>query len=215
MKYDLAEMHALKNSGAVDESDFWAMLRSSQRDFGRLINRSGAFVNELAREGVVLTNRRGNVRVAESFRRYWQFLPPWERKALIASAMTAVATAETFKPPSPLTATLELSRAIRQAQFHVLKIELLLRMIDGAPTDLLAAFEAARRYVHNLQRRQQRARRRLREELASADLPAPLKETIRLRYAEMKKIEEVARALGKSRRQIFRYLKAGKAALLC
>ncbi len=215
MRYDLVAMLALKNSGEISESDFWAMLRCSQRDFGRLINRSGAFVNELAREGVVLTNRLGNVHVLNSFRRYWQFLAPLEKKALVVSAMDAVSTDEPFKPTAPLTAVLEFERAIRTAQFRSLKCELLLRMIDSAPPELMSAFEDSRRYVHKLQRRQRQARRRLREKLTSANLPAAVLTATLLHYVEMKSIEEVARKLGKSRRQIFRYLKAGKAALLC
>ena len=209
MRYDVLEMQELLEAGAVDEHDYWAMLRCSQRDFGRLIDRSGAFVNLLEKLGVVSFNFRGNVEVLTAFTFYWRgYLQPREQSALIASAVADETT-------TPLMAPRELGAAIRAAELTRLKCELLLRQIDGLPLELMAAFDTACRRVDNLRDRQRQARQRLQSIFDAANLPPPVMATMRLRYIACRRFVAIAEELGKSPRQIYRYHRQGLTSVKC
>lgn len=216
MRYDVLEMRELLEAGAVDEADYWAMLRCSQREFGRLINRSGACVNLLEKMGVVSCNFRGNVEVLETFVSYWQeYLPPSEQSALIASAVADVENFAQVETTTLLMTPRELDVEIRAAELTRLKCELLLRMIDGLPLELMAAFDTACRRLQNLRDRQRRARRRLRALLSTAELPPMIRAVLIARYVACKKFVAIAQELGKSPRQIYRYHRQGLMALQC
>ena len=216
MRYDASEMRELLEAGAVDETDYWAMLRCSQRDFGRLIDRSGAFVNLLEKLGVVSCNFRGNVEVLTAFTFYWRgYLQPREQSALIASAVADVENFAQVKTTTPLMAPRELGAAIRAAELTRLKCELLLRQIDGLPLELMAAFDTACRRVDNLRDRQRQARQRLQSIFDAANLPPPVMATMRLRYIACRRFVAIAEELGKSPRQIYRYHRQGLTSVKC
>ena len=216
MKYDVLEMRALLEAGTVDEQEYLEMLRCSQRDFGRLIDRTGAFVNLLNKLGVASCNFRGNVEVLATFISYWRgYLSPWEQSALIASAVADVENFARVKTTTPLMAPRELGAAIREAELTRLKCELLLRQIDGLPLELMAALDTACRRVDNLRRRQRQAQRQLQSMFEAASLPLPVMATMRLRYIACKKFVAIAEELGKSPRQIYRYHRQGLMSLQC
>ena len=211
MRYDVEEMRRLEE---VTESDYWEMLRCSQRDFGKLINRTGAHVNQLGLMGVVSRNCYGNVKVLASFLSYWrEYLPPWEQAGLIASAVAEVESIARVKKSSALYEPRELGKAIRAAELLRLKCELLLRMLDGLPVALMAAFEKARRRVERLSRRQEQARRRLQSLIAKDKSPQVVKAVMTMRYIECRKFVDIAVKVKKSLRQVYRYHRRGLMAL--
>lgn len=215
MRYDVLEMQELLAAGTVDEHDYWAMLRCSQRDFARLINRTGASVNLLEKIGVASFNFRGNVEVLATFVLYWRYLQPSEQSALIASAVADVENFAQVKTTTPLMAPRELGAAIREAEITRLKCELLLRQIDGLPLELMAAFDTACRRVDNLRDCQRQARQRLQALLTAAELPPMIRAVLIARYVDCKKFVAIAEELGKSPRQIYRYHQQGRMSVKC
>lgn len=81
------------SAGEISESDSWQMLRSSQREFARLIGVSVGYVNRLAAMGVLILNPQKQVMTLESFRRFWEwYLAPWRQQELIDGATNGVMT---------------------------------------------------------------------------------------------------------------------------
>lgn len=197
-------------AGEISESDFWQMLRSSQRDFARLIGMSAGYVNRLALMGVVTLNPQKHVMTLESFRRFvnWYF-PPWRLPELIQGAVTNVEDFKRRRPSSILFACRVLREEILAAELVRLRAEITLRFVDGLPLELLAAFDKIKARIRRLRERQRRARQELSTFLTAASLPPKVLEVMRRRFVDCLQISEIAAEMNLSKRQIYRLQRRG------
>lgn len=209
MRYDLPEMQRLLESGAVDEADYWAMLRSSQREFGRLIFRSAALVNLLSIWGVVLKNNRGHVRTAESFARYWQeYLPPWGRAELMAAALEVPAI-PFQKSNAGLRSALELTAALDSLRASEMRLELLKQAGCEMTVAMETTLRKIRQELRRLEKERDARRRQLRQEITAAGLSSAAATILEMRYVDCWRFSEIERETGWTARKIYRLHRGG------
>ena len=209
MRYDLPEMQRLLERGAVDEADYWAMLRSSQREFGRLIFRSAALVNLLSIWGVVSKNNRGHVRTTESFARYWvSYLAPCGRAELMAAALEVPAI-PFQKSNAGLRSALELTAALDSLRVTEMRLELLKQAGCEITVALETTLRKIRQELRRLEKERDRQRLRLRQEITSAGLSSAAATILEKRYVDCCRFSEIERETGWTARKIYRLHRRG------
>ena len=197
-------------AGEISESDSWQMLRSSQREFARLIGVSVGYVNRLAAMGVLILNPQKHVMTLESFRRFWEwYLAPWRQQELIDGATNGVMTSRRRRQSSILFNCRDLREEILAAEMQRLRAEITLRFVDGLPLELKTAFDRIKARIRRLRERQRRARRELSTFLSAASLPPKVQIVMERRFGDCLPIAEIAVELELSTRQIFRLQRHG------
>lgn len=194
----------------ISESDFWAMLRLSQRQFARIIGMSVAYVNRLVLMGLLILDPRGHVITLRSFQQFWTwYLAPWRQQELIDGAVSGVEEFGRRRKSSSLFAVRDLREEILAAEMVRLRAEITLRFVDGLPLELMAAFDKIKRRIRRLRQRQRQARQELTNHLAASLLPPKVQIVMERRFIDCLPVADIAAEMGLSTRQIFRLQRRG------